>query len=184
MGGTLLVASCMRVGSVPEGGEKAAMTDEEKIALGKKLTTFGGCNDCHTPGGLYGAPDMERELAGSDMGWGGPWGTAYASNLTPDLETGIGAMSEDEIVATMRTGQRPDKSPLLPPMPWPNFAALSDEEMHAIAFYLKSLPPVKHARPSNLRPDQVAGGPVATIPPPGAWDAPKGPPEGAPPGAH
>jgi mono/diheme cytochrome c family protein len=165
--GAITVASCGRTDGTGDGAgtsaTPAAMTPEQKIARGKMLVTFGGCNDCHTPGGLYGAPDMSRELAGSEVGWTGPWGTSYASNLTPDPETGIGNLTEDEIVSTLRTGSRPDKSPLLPPMPWPNMAALSDEDIHAVAAYLKSIPPVKHQRPANVPPGGTPSTPHSVI---------------------
>lgn len=184
LGLALLVPSCAPNAKAP--GDAAAPVDSlaAKLALGQKLVDFGGCNDCHTPGGLAGMPDLERKLAGSEIGWVGPWGTSYASNLTPDVETGLGALSEEQLVTLMRTGQRADGTPLLPPMPWPNFAFLDDAEMRAIAAYLKSVPAVKHARPANLPPGQVASGPTIAFPEPGAWDAPKGSPEGAPPGAH
>jgi mono/diheme cytochrome c family protein len=185
--GAITVASCGRVGGTDQAAitnaAPAAMTPEEKIARGKYLVAFAGCGDCHTPGALSGAPDMERQLAGSEVGWSGPWGTSYASNLTPDPETGLGAWSEDEIVNTLRTGQRPDKSPLLPPMPWPNFATLSDEDIHALAAYLKSIPAVKHAKPANLPPGVKPSGPAHTIADPGPWDAPKTAPA-APAGAN
>lgn len=130
----------------------------DPIARGKYLSVLGGCNDCHTPGGMYGGPDMERTLSGSELGWTGPWGTTYPSNLTPDTETGIGAWTEADIVKALKIGQRPDGSPLLPPMPWPNTAQLTDEDLAALAAYLKSIPAVKHAVPARVAPGVVAKG--------------------------
>ena len=69
-----------------------AATAEAKIARGKYLVAIMSCNDCHTPGTFYGASDAARYLAGSEMGWAGPWGIAYAANLTPDSLTGLGKM--------------------------------------------------------------------------------------------
>ncbi|MGM0744616.1 MAG: hypothetical protein ACQETF_04880 [Bacteroidota bacterium] len=45
--------------------------------------TVAGCNDCHTDGYLMmdGNIPEEEWLAGSPMGWQGPWRTTYASNL-------------------------------------------------------------------------------------------------------
>jgi len=174
----LFVVSCAR----PAGDTASApaeWTPEEKIARGELLAAFGGCNDCHTPGGLYGAPDMSRTLAGSDVGWVGPWGTSYATNLTPDKETGLGNWTEEQLATTLRTGHRPDGTPLLPPMPWPNIARLDEKDMGALVAYLRSLPAVKHAKPANLPPGTVPSGPTAVIGMPGAWDAPKMP-EAAP----
>ena len=154
----------------------SAMTPEEKLARGKYLVTIGGCNDCHTPGTFYGAPDMARMLSGSELGWTGPWGTSYAANLTPDPSTGLGNYTEGDIVTAIRTGHKKDGTPILPPMPWPNYASLTDEDAYAVAAYLKSVPPVVHAVPRNLPPGTKAPAALA-FPPPPAWDAPRTPPD-------
>jgi len=163
--------------SCATGGQQApvAMTQEQKIARGEYLVTIMSCNDCHTPGTFHGAPDFERRLSGSELGWVGPWGTSYARNLTPDPETGIGSWSEDDIVKTIRTGQRADGSAVLPPMPWPMYTVLTDEDAYAIAAYLKSLPPVQHKVP-DVQPAGTKPGPHDfVIPQPSAWDAPRAP---------
>src|SRR5439155_6351770 len=80
------VTSCTKQAAVGA----AAMRAADRIALGKRLAWAAGCNDCHTPGALYGAPDTTRLLSGSELGWAGPWGVSYARNITPDTETGIG----------------------------------------------------------------------------------------------
>src|SRR5262245_36383887 len=147
-----------------------------KVARGRYLVATAGCGDCHTPGTMYGAPDTTRTLSGSELGWQGPWGVTFPRNLTSDMETGIGKWSEEDIVMALRTGKRPDGSPLLPPMPWPNTARMDDQDVHAVAAYLKSLPAVKHQVPAVVPPGKKASGSIAVIPPPSAWDAPKGPP--------
>ena len=151
----------------------AAKPTAAVIERGKKLATFGGCVDCHTPGSLYGAPDFTRQLSGSELGWSGPWGTSYARNLTPDLETGLGYYKENEIILALKSGKRLDGKPMLPPMPWQNIAALSDADMHALVAYLQSLPPVAHQVPDAVPPGQTPSGPALVFPAPPAWDAPK-----------
>lgn len=161
----------------------AAMNQDQKLARGETLTWTAGCMDCHTPGSFYGAPDMERRLSGSELGWSGPWGVTYPRNLTPDMGTGIGSWTEDDIVKVIRTGQRADGTPVLPPMPWPMYAHMSDEDAYALAAYLKSLPPVKHKVPDKLPPGAKAPKTTAfmlPMPPP-AWDAPKTPTPGSTP---
>ena len=110
---TKLQAASMAIQKAHAEGRE--MTDAEKVARGEYLTTIMGCNDCHTPGTFFGAPDFGRKLSGSELGWVGPWGTTYARNLTPDAETGIGSWSADDIVKTIRTGQRADGTEVLPP---------------------------------------------------------------------
>jgi len=155
----------------------SAMTPEEKVARGKYMVSVLGCNDCHTPGGLYGAPDMNRMLSGSELGWTGPWGTSYPANLTPDASTGLGNYTDDDIVTALRTGHKKDGAPILPPMPWPIYANLTDEDAYAVAAFLKSVPAVVHAVPKILPPGTKA--PAALVfPPPPAWDAPRTAPAG------
>ena len=152
------------------------MTAEQKIARGHVIAYSSGCMDCHTPGTFYGTPDTTRILSGSELGWEGPWGVTFPRNLTPDMETGIGSWTEEQIVTAFRTGQRPDKSPLLPPMPWPAYAHMSDEDAYALAAYIKSLPPIKHKAPDRIPPGTATKAPRLTFPPPPAWDAQNLPP--------
>jgi len=167
-----LTLSCRRAPEVLENRETRS-SEQDKLRRGEYLAVIGGCGDCHSPGGMYGAPDSARHLSGSELGWKGPWGTSYSANLTPHA-TGLGAWSEDEIVRSIRTGVSRDGRKILPPMPWPNYAHLTDEDAYALAAYLKSLPPVEHSVPRRLPPEDTAAGPTVVIPPPPAWDAPKG----------
>jgi len=151
----------------------AAKPTAAVIERGHKLAIFGGCVDCHTPGALYGAPDFTRQLSGSELGWSGPWGTSYARNLTPDLETGLGYYKEKEIILALRSGKRLDGKPMLPPMPWQNIATLSEADMHALVAYLQSIPSIEHKSPDPLPTGQPPASAGLSFPPPPAWDAPK-----------
>jgi mono/diheme cytochrome c family protein len=177
MGGALAVvaAACAVLALSCTAGQQTTDTSaSDPVARGRYLTTVAGCNDCHTPGGLYGAPDSTRLLSGSEVGWTGFWGTTFARNLTPD-STGLAAWSEEDIVRALRQGQRPDGSPILPPMPWPAYANLTDEDARAIAAFLKSIPAVNHPVPDRLPPGTPA--PTALVfPPPPAWDGQNLPP--------
>ena len=170
----VLCLAAMSAAKPPAPAHGAA--SKEVLARGRYLVTITGCNDCHTPGALYGSPDFSRQLSGSELGWHGPWGVSFPSNLTPDLETGLGYWSEDEIVKAFRTGVKNDGSRVLPPMPWQDFAALSDADAHAIAAYLMSQPAVSHKVPADVPPGQKYDGAMMDFPPPPAWDAPKAPP--------
>ena len=167
------IASLAFVSCAKQTPAPAPMSEADQIAHGAYMVQIAGCNDCHTPGYFYGAPDSTRLLSGSELGWKGPWGVSYARNLTPDPQTGIGAWTESDIVTAIRTGKRPDGRMLLPPMPWPDFSHLTDDDAIAIAKYLKSIPPVQHQVPDILAPTQVAKGSVIAFPPPSAWDAPR-----------
>ncbi len=171
VGAAVLGCSALVLGAAPaaEKGGQAAMAVER----GKYLATIMACNDCHTPGTFYGAPDFERFLAGSELGWVGPWGVVYAANLTSDPETGLGKWKPEQIAMAIRSGNRPDGRQLAPAMPWLNYSVLTDADALAIAAYLKTLKPVKHAVPKPLPPGETPNGPALVFPPPSAWDAPR-----------
>jgi hypothetical protein len=115
---------------------------------------------------LIGEPDAARLLAGSDTGiaWSNPLvernpGIVYPANLTPDVETGIGSWSVEEVVQMIQTGVDKHSGQTLPVMPWPSYANIEREDATAIAEYLLSLPPVRHQVPRNVRPGQRADAP-------------------------
>lgn len=84
----------------------------------------------------------------------GPWGTTFAANLTSD-DSGIGLWTFDQFKKAMREGISKGvegNRPILPPMPWPNVAAMTDEDLEAVFAYLKSLPPVKNVVPQPVPP--------------------------------
>jgi hypothetical protein len=124
---------------------------------------------------MYGLPDPKRMLAGSDLGWKGPWGVRYPHNLTPDRTTGLGTWSEDQVVDAIRLALRPDRTPIRGSMPWFHFVYFSEEDARAIAKYLASIPPVSHKVPDPIPPGAKASGVYVDIPPPPAWDAPPSP---------
>jgi len=133
----------------------AGAASKRIIERGKYLVTFGGCLDCHTPGYFFGKPDMARYLGGSDVGFEIPGlGVFVAPNLTPDVDTGLGKWTEDQIVTALQTGKRPDGRELAPIMPWRAFANLTKSDARAIAVYLKSLKPVAHKVPGPFGPDE------------------------------
>ena len=149
---------------------RAEGADREQITRGKYLVTLGLCNDCHTPGYFFGKPDMARYLGGSEVGFEMPGlGVFHGRNLTPDVETGIGAWSVDDIVKAIQTGTRPDGRILAPIMPWHAFAELTQPDALAIAAYLKSLPPVSNQVPGPFGPTETPTSFVfRVVPPPAA----------------
>jgi mono/diheme cytochrome c family protein len=170
----LAAASCSKNGSTSGAGASADSAAQAAAAMtpvqrGQYLVTVIGCGDCHTPGTLYGAPDMTRQLSGSELGWQGPWGVSYARNLTPD-STGLAAWTDEEIIRALQNGVKRDGSPIAPPMPWPDFAHLTRADAEAVVAYLRSLPPVHHVVPDRVPPGAKATGSIIAIPPAPAWD--------------
>ncbi len=127
------------------------------------------CGGCHTTGALAGQPDPARDLAGSQIGFAIPeLGVFYPPNLTGDTETGLGNWTVEEIVTAVRTGVRPDACILAPIMPYHAYGALTDDDAHALAVYLKSLPPAKFKAPEPAGSEEDAAGPYLTMKVPAA----------------
>lgn len=143
----------------------AAQSDaaKKRIARGKYLVTIAGCHDCHSPKvdekatpdwSLSGRPASTQapsQTAGEihtsmDLtAWSGPWGISYAANLTPDPETGLGRRyDEAKFIKAIRTGTKPEGEPILPPMPWPMYSQMTDDDLKSVWAYLKTLKPVKN----------------------------------------
>ncbi len=118
---------------------------ESQIEAGKYLTKVGGCNDCHTPGWMEtgGAGIMDDALlTGSSLGFRGPWGTTYASNLRIFVKQ----FTEDDFVKVIRARNS------RPPMPWASLHAMSDADLRALYQYLHSLSPAGKPAPAYVPP--------------------------------
>jgi mono/diheme cytochrome c family protein len=163
--------------TTPAQGTAAAAPSVER---GRYLVTSIGCGDCHTPktmGAKGPEEDHSRLLSGHPEGsnfsappalgsgpwmataswdltaWAGPWGISYAKNLTPDENTGIGSWSEETFMGAIRTGRHMGVArPILPPMPWPAYRNLTDDDLRAVYAYLRSIPPVKNRVPLPVEP--------------------------------
>lgn len=103
----------------------------------------GLCADCHTPRtGLMLKWDQSRLFAGtSDPPKGFP---ANPSNLTPDVETGIGRWSEEDFLRALRTGVNPQGRSLHPFMPWRQIGRMPDQDLRAIYRFLRTLRPIRN----------------------------------------
>lgn len=181
---TFVSAACTESPEANEASpaELAAVVPEDAVRRGEYLVTIGGCNDCHTPfkmGANGPEPDMERMLSGhpeslvmpppptpvgpwlwsgaaTNTAFAGPWGVSYATNLTPDQNTGMGVWTEELFVRAMRTGKHYGTSrPIMPPMPWQNLAQATDEDLKAIYAYLRSIKPIQNRVP-DYQPAQDA----------------------------
>jgi len=120
------------VTNVPE------VSRDDKVAYGAYLAgPLGHCIECHTPAGPEG-PDFANNLGAGGFECPGPWGVSVSRNITP---TGIGDISDADLKRIITTGTRPDGSAMLPPMPYPYYAHITDADLDAIIAYLRTLPP-------------------------------------------
>lgn len=151
----------------PRQAVKPAPAQDDQIARGRFLVISHACGDCHgggtnpaAKGWLAGAADDDPAAVFKI----GPF-TTRARNLTPDNTTGLGRFSERQIFNALRYGLRPGETPdveitsstpgqgnfparpkyLAPPMPWPAWRHMPDQDLWAIAAYLKrAVKPVNH----------------------------------------
>jgi len=116
---------------------------------GRYLVKLGGCNDCHTPGYAQAAGDLPQAqwLTGNAVGFQGPWGTSYPSNLRLYVQN----HTEREWLAKVR-------QPMRPPMPWFSLRDMTDEDLLAIYRFIRGLGPAGEPAPVAVAP----GGPVNT----------------------
>jgi hypothetical protein len=149
-----LVTAVTCFADLPNG---AATLDQ--VARGRLRVMNGGCADCHSGARVdTGDPNwLAGFIAGRPGEFAiGPFKTR-ARNLTPDNTTGLGRFTTRQIFNALRYGLKPGDTPdvvitanvpgqgnfpaapkyLAPPMAWPTFRHLPDEDLWAIAAYLK-----------------------------------------------
>jgi mono/diheme cytochrome c family protein len=139
----------------------------EQVLRGRVLTITHACAGCHGGGANPAAEGYLAGSRGvSDEFLIGPCATNPGAqpcfrtrprNLTPDNATGLGRFSERQIFNALRYGLRPGETAdveitsmvpgqgnfparpkyLAPPMPWPEWRHMTDQELWDIAAYLK-----------------------------------------------
>lgn len=176
----LAIFMLLVLGCVCNAADQPA-ANASQIERGKYLVTIGVCDDCHSPKIMTDkgpVPDESRRLsghphdmkvseypagvvpekwgaAGNDFftAWAGPWGISFAANLTPDEKTGLGSWTPDMFRNAIRNGKHMGTGrPILPPMPWPNFREMTDDDLNAVFAYLRTLKPISNAVPDPVPP--------------------------------
>ena len=141
------------------------------VERGRYLVRITGCHDCHSPKVQGMTPNLDLALSGRPSttplpsetktevhaspdltAWTGPWGFSVASNLTPEPTTGIGTRyNEASFIATMRTGKKPNGTPIMPPMPSEVYQNMTDDDLKAIFAYLRTVKPIRNAVLAGLK---------------------------------
>lgn len=160
------------VGAIIALSIRAVESQSDMVQRGKYLVeAVAACGYCHTPraGAEY---NMDMYLAGHPAGqlsprynfrmiqqgifmvtapqlsaFSGAFGTSFASNLTPDKETGLGEWTEEMFIGAMRTGRHQgveSNRKIFPPMPTKHYAQMNDEDLKAIWAYLRTVKPVRN----------------------------------------
>lgn len=166
----LLLSACRPAADRPATAALPASADAHAAApeaRGEYLVRIAGCNDCHTPGyaEAQGRIDQADWLVGSPVGFNGPWGTTYASNLRLRMQQ----MDEAqwlEYSANLRTR---------PMMPDFGVRAMSEEDRRAIYRFVRSLGPAGQPAPEALPPGRTPPAPYFGLVLPAAPAAPQAP---------
>ncbi len=168
----IFCAMVLLVGAVIGLNINSVESQSDMAQRGKYLVdTLGACGHCHTPraGAEY---NMAMYLAGHPANepyprynfsmmqqgifiltspqmsaFSGPFGTSFASNLTPDKVTGLGEWTEKMFIDAMRTGHHQGDTSnrkIFPPMPTKHYAQMNDTDLKAIWAYLRTIKPVKN----------------------------------------
>jgi mono/diheme cytochrome c family protein len=118
------------------------------VARGRYLVEgIGACGNCHTPRGPQGNLPGKHLAGGFEIVE--DFGVAVSSNITPDLMTGIGDWTDEEIIRAIRVGRGRDGHVLGPPMPFFWYGWLTDTDVKAIVAYLRSVPAVVNTVPRS-----------------------------------
>ena len=149
--------------SAQAGGNK----QDDVIAHGKYIATIAGCTSCHTPlKAEYQNPqtltleqiqtlafnetqatDQSKLLAGGRAFDLGPAGMVFTRNITPDVETGVGAWTDEQITLAVKTGIDNEGKLLFPVMPYHVYNGMADADLEAVIAYLHSVNAVKNQVP-------------------------------------
>jgi mono/diheme cytochrome c family protein len=131
--------------------------DGATVARGRYIVQIAGCNDCHTPGypESGGKVPESKWLVGTPVGWRGPWGTTYPSNVRLYMQ----GLTEDQWVTVARSTE------MRPPMPWFTLRDMTEKDLRALYRFVRTLGPAGEPAPAYVPPDRTPKGPVIEFPP-------------------
>ncbi|MBV9561243.1 MAG: molybdopterin-dependent oxidoreductase, partial [Bradyrhizobium sp.] len=119
----------------------ASVYSAATIVRGAELAALGNCAVCHTAKtGAANAGGLAIET---------PFGILFSTNITPDVETGIGTWSYPAFERAMREGLHRDGRHLYPAFPYTHFANATDADLQALYAYLMAQAPVRAEPPKN-----------------------------------
>jgi mono/diheme cytochrome c family protein len=129
----------LQAGSPPGADKPTSEADlRDPVKRGFYLATIGHCMECHTPR-VNGRHDFQN-LGKGGQEFKGPWGVSVSRNISSHNDKGIGGWSDAEIKRAITQGVRKDGSPLKPPMGFPLYAKMTDEDLSAVIAYLRTVP--------------------------------------------
>ena len=130
--------------------------DKKTKDRARYVIKIAGCNDCHTTGYAEAAGKIPEKdwLKGDAVGWRGPWGTTYASNLRLYMQK----LSEAQWIKISRSVE------FRPPMPWFVLREMTEQDLRAVYRFIRNLGPAGEPAPAYLPPDQEPPKPYIQFP--------------------
>jgi cytochrome c553 len=142
-------ALCATLALAIQANHAAQAQDAKLIERGAALMNgIVACGNCHLQRDNTGRPLPALGLSGGMVFDEDPF-KAYAPNITPDAETGIGKWTDAQLARAIREGIRPDGSVIGPPMPFVFYRGLADADLKALVAYLRAQPAVKNVVPKS-----------------------------------
>ena len=136
----------------PDGRSSISAATAEDA--GRYMVVFALCNDCHTAGWLpAGDVPEDQWLLGNPVGYEGPWGVTFPSNLRLRAQE----WTEDQWVETLRTRKALD------PMPWIAVNAMSEKDARALYRYARNLGAGGQHMPTPIPPGAPLTEPYTTL---------------------
>lgn len=117
---------------------------------GRYIIETSGCDGCHH------TPSPDGPVPGMYLAGGGQYlladdTTVVARNLTSDAATGLGQLSDGDVLRVLRSGvARDGRIVFHRAMPWTAYSNWTEEDRRAVLAYLRHLPPVPHRIPDPL----------------------------------
>jgi mono/diheme cytochrome c family protein len=134
-------------------GQQGQAWREDPVKRGRDLAVTLSCAECHSPVREDGSRIEELFLAGGMRFRVNPFGDFVSANLTSDTDTGLGALTDEQVKRAVTRGIRRDGSRMLPyPMPWAAYASLTQDDQRALVAYLRTLRPIANRIPAPARP--------------------------------
>ncbi|MCZ4061083.1 cytochrome c [Pantoea sp. LMR881] len=156
-GGITFIAAAVAAGMLWQNGDTSSdnvantsiltsqpltQADADAVARGKYIAIAGDCVACHTSPG-------SKEAFSGGYSISTPFGGIFASNITPDTETGIGSWTERDFYRAVRHGKGKEGENLYPAMPYNAYVKVSDKDMHDLWMYMRSVKPVHNNVPET-----------------------------------
>lgn len=141
---------------IPTHGARVTRVGEvsrsDPIRYGKYLAgPLGHCIECHTPF-IKGRLDFENHMFAGGLPFVFPFGTVESANITPHKATGIGNWTDREIKRAITTGMGRGDVKLFPPMPYPYFKNINQQDLSAVVAYLRTVPAKPSMRKVRFKP--------------------------------